>query len=165
MHLPPAPGSASRVIEGALLHPATRAMRARGLRCLSCRTAIVAGDRLVRPRWALVGSAPVTHLDQELGGFSVKIPAGSLALTVPQKTVGSRPRPSVAWDRSIGSRYRVQPLMARDQGASAGSLEEGRRLPLRSVGCAPDPSLGSAASVHIYPNDRPIWNGKRSRMT
>jgi hypothetical protein len=103
-----------------------------------------------------VGSAPVTHLDQERWKLEALC---SLALGVPQKTVGSRPCPSVDRDKSVGSRFRVQPLVAHDQGASAGSLEEGRRFPLKSIGFRPDPWLGSAASVHNYPNAMSISNG------
>ena len=92
-------------------------------------------------------------------------PVASLALDVPQKTVGSRPRPNMGWDKSLGSRFRVQPLMAHDQGASAESLEGGRRFPLKSAGLAPDPSLGLAASARNYPNARSISNGTWSRIT
>jgi hypothetical protein len=119
-------------------------------------------ERLLLVQGSL-GSAPVTHLDQEREAPDYS--PGSLARGVPQKTVGSRPRPIVCKDRSRGSRFRVQPLVARDQGASAGSLEGGRRRPLRPPGFTPDPVLGSAASSHIYPNANSILNGTWSRIT
>jgi len=112
-----------------------------------------------------VGSAPVTHLDQECSRRSSRPPSGSLARAVPQKIVGSRSRPTETEDRSRGFPCRIQPLMAHDQGASAVSLVEGRRLPLKSWRLAPDPYLGSAASVRNYPNALLIANGTRSRIT
>jgi hypothetical protein len=134
-----------------------RSLGARPGSSLRCRRWLRDGadDRVDSLYRLPVGSAPVTHLDQERSELEAPC---SLALGVPQKTVGSRPCPGVEI-KSRGSRVRVQPPMARDQGASAGSLEEGRRLPLKSAGFRPDPYLGSAASAHIYPNARPIWNG------
>jgi hypothetical protein len=142
------------------------ASRARGLHCVcGVGPGRESGDRVVDCVRCPVGSAPVTHLDQEHCRFRITAPAGSLALGVPQKTVGSRPRPSVGWDKSRGSRCRVQPLVAHDQGASAGSLVGGRRFPLKSVGYSPDPWLGSAASARNYPNAKSISNGTWSRIT
>ena len=132
-------------------------LRARGLHLL-CGVRLVRGpvsDSTIAlgPSY---GSAPVTHLDQEQGRVPREAPAGSLALRVPQKTVGSWPCPSVVWDRLLDSRCRVQPLMAHDEGASAASLKRGRRLPLRPAGSRPDPMPGSAASAQTYPNARCI---------
>jgi len=75
---------------------------------------------------------------------------------LPQKIVGSRPRPGKYGNKSLGSRCRVQPFMARGQGASAESLEGRRRLPFKNDGVGPNRFLGSAASARVYPNANSI---------
>ncbi len=94
-----------------------------------CQKPDEVGNWLMFGNSAVVGSAPVTHLDQA-ALRALKKPLAALALELPQKIIGSWPRPIMVRDSLPGSRLGVQPDMAHDQGASEELLEEGRRFPL-----------------------------------